>query len=584
MAGEADQAHGQPGSEKCVTSMDTSLTVHEVVEESDPLSGSRRVRSRLGRPVAAAKLPPPVTFQIDAPPTVGRSLPAWPTARPLRAWQQTAAAAVFDHSGDAFLASATPAAGKTTFGLHVAHRMLAEGRVARVAVIAPTTHICRQWALDAARYGIRLEPNRPNSEGPEPRDRHGVAVTYATVAAGAAVHRRRCAEKPTLLIADEPHHMGEDATWGRTTVEAFARARFRLLLSGTPFRSDNSPIPWVSYDDDGISSADYDYGYTQALVDNVCRPVTFHTYGGDMEWVSDGKVRRADFDVVLPAQEAARRLRTALDPEGDWITHVLQDAHAQLLEIRGGRAPGRGRPGRRDRQGARGQARRPARADHRRAPGHRALRRGGRLGADRALLGGQRALARLGPDGLRRRRRPAPARGRVRDDRADRALLPPGDRALHPPHAGAEGPDVARLPAVGPEAQAARGRDRGGAQPRARVRLAAARRSPSAASAPRPARPSARCGRARGATRTCCRPRSPATRCSSSPSPSHRSSPRSRSPRRPPLPAEPETAFERRERLRAERHTLVGAIARRTGEAHAQVNAPHQPRRSARSR
>jgi hypothetical protein len=38
-------------------------------------------------------------------------------------------------------------------------------------------------------------------------------------------------------------------------------------------------------------------------------------------------------------------------------------------------------------------------------------------------------------------------------------------------------------------------------------------------------------------------------------------------------PPEPETAFERRERLRAERHVLVGTIARRTGEAHAQVNA-----------
>ncbi len=286
-------------------------------------------------------MPPPVTFQIDAP-AVGRSLPSWPTTRPLRAWQQAAAAAVFDHSGDAFLASATPAAGKTTFGLHVAHRMLSEGRVSRVAVIAPTTHICRQWALDAARYGIHLEPNRPNSEGPEPRDRHGVSVTYATVAAGPEVHRRRCAERPTLLIADEPHHMGEDASWGRTTVEAFSRARFRLLLSGTPFRSDNSQIPWVSYDDEGISSADYDYGYTQALMDGVCRPVTFHTYGGDMEWVSDGKVRRADFDVILPAAEAARRLRTALDPEGDWITHVLRDANEQLLVLRGGDHPNAG--------------------------------------------------------------------------------------------------------------------------------------------------------------------------------------------------------------------------------------------------
>jgi superfamily II DNA or RNA helicase len=78
------------------------------------------------------------------------TLPSWPADRPLRAWQQAAAAAVFSHPGDAFLASATPAAGKTTFGLHVAHRMLSEGRVARVAVVAPTTHIARQWAADAA--------------------------------------------------------------------------------------------------------------------------------------------------------------------------------------------------------------------------------------------------------------------------------------------------------------------------------------------------------------------------------------------------------------------------------------------------
>jgi superfamily II DNA or RNA helicase len=272
----------------------------------------------------------------------GRPLPPWPAARPLRTWQQAAADAVLAHDGASFLASATPAAGKTTFGLHVAHRMLAEGRVARVAVVAPTTHICRQWALDAARYGIDLEPNRPNGAGPEPRDRHGIAVTYATVAAGARVHRRRCAEAPTLLIADEPHHMGELAAWGRSTLSSFERARFRLLLSGTPFRSDNTPIPWVQYGDDGVSQADFAYGYTDALLDGVCRPVTFHTYGGEMEWMSDGRRRSADFSVALPAVEAARRLRTALDPDGDWIAHVLRDAHAELVGLRCGSHPDAG--------------------------------------------------------------------------------------------------------------------------------------------------------------------------------------------------------------------------------------------------
>ncbi len=238
------------------------------------------------------------------------------------------------HKGSSFLASATPAAGKTTFGLHIAHRMLSAGFVSRVVVAGPTTHICRQWAADAARYGIDLEPNRPNSDGAEPADFHGVAVTYQTIAAGPGTHRQAAGRRPTLLIADEPHHMGDQAAWGVRTRKAFDDARFRLLLSGTPFRSDNSAIPWVTYDDEGVSSADYAYGYPQALVDRVCRPITFLPYDGEMEWLSDGRLRTADFDLALPAAEAARRLRTALSPDGEWMGEVLRDGDAKLSEVR----------------------------------------------------------------------------------------------------------------------------------------------------------------------------------------------------------------------------------------------------------
>jgi superfamily II DNA or RNA helicase len=251
----------------------------------------------------------------------------------LRDWQKEALGALTEHDGTSFLASATPAAGKTTFGLRVAWEMLRAGRVSRVVVAGPTTHICRQWAADAARYGIDLEPNRPNAEGPEPRDRHGVAVTYQTISAGAKVHAQ-AARRPTLLIADEPHHMGEDASWGRTAQQAFGGAVLRLLLSGTPFRSDNAAIPWVDYDEEGVSSADYVYGYSQALVDEVCRPITFLPYDGEMEWRSDGRLRTAGFDLVLPAAESARRLRTALDANGDWMGEVLRDADQRLSAVR----------------------------------------------------------------------------------------------------------------------------------------------------------------------------------------------------------------------------------------------------------
>src|SRR6185312_7917718 len=232
-----------------------------------------------------------------------QTLPPWPARRPLRAWQQRALEALGAHDGEAFLASATPAAGKTTFGMRVAYELLQSGRVQRVAILAPTAHIARQWAADAA--------------GPKP-------------------HRSACTARRTLLIADEPHHMGEDASWGVTTMDAFARAELRLLLSGTPFSSDNSPIPWVAYDADGFSAADFTYTYTDALVDGVCRPITFVPYDGDMEWMSDGRRRRADFSLALPRAEDARRLRTALDASGDWVRRVLRDADARLAEIRAG--------------------------------------------------------------------------------------------------------------------------------------------------------------------------------------------------------------------------------------------------------
>jgi superfamily II DNA or RNA helicase len=273
-------------------------------------------------------------MQTRTPPSPSRSIADWPSDRPLRAWQSAALERVLSGPTGDFLASATPAAGKTTFGLRVAHELLRRGLVRRVAVVAPTTHICRQWAADAARYGIDLEPNRPNADGPEPADRHGVSVTYQTVAAGPQVHRGACAARRTLLIADEPHHMGELAAWGQSAELAFTGAGFRLLLSGTPFRSDNTAIPWVRYDDDSLSEADYAYSYTDALVDGVCRPITFMAYGGEMEWVSEGQTRRFDFDVALLRQEAARRLRTALDPNGDWIGAVLRDADGMLSECR----------------------------------------------------------------------------------------------------------------------------------------------------------------------------------------------------------------------------------------------------------
>ena len=116
-----------------------------------------------------------------------------------------------------------------------------------------------------------------------PRDFHGVAVTYARVATVGARWARQC-RPTTLVVADEAHHLGEELAWGEGFAPAFrARARW-LLLSGTPFRSDTTPIPGVRYDAEGVAVADISYTYADAVRDGVCRPVTFIPYDGTLQW------------------------------------------------------------------------------------------------------------------------------------------------------------------------------------------------------------------------------------------------------------------------------------------------------------
>jgi superfamily II DNA or RNA helicase len=285
---------------------------------------------------AAEHLPP--SFPQRAP---------WGTAQNLRAWQAEALEAYFDADGPDgvgkgprdFLAAATPGAGKTTFALRLASELLRRGVVDRLVVVAPTEHLKTQWADAAARVSIRLDPRFSNRHAAPARQYHGVAVTYAQVAVKASVHQRLTMDARTLVILDEVHHGGDALSWGDALREAYGRATRRLLLSGTPFRSDTAPIPFVEYhpNDKGIrlSRTDYSYGYGRALADGVVRPVLFHVYAGKMRWrTKAGDELEAHLGQDNTKDVNAQAWRTALDPEGDWIPAVLRSADRRLTEVR----------------------------------------------------------------------------------------------------------------------------------------------------------------------------------------------------------------------------------------------------------
>jgi superfamily II DNA or RNA helicase len=267
----------------------------------------------------------------------GPRLPGW--RLPLRAWQRAAFEGwEADRPGDALIV-ATPGAGKTRFATRVAHALLRDGAAGRVVVVVPREHLKAQVARAMMGAGIVLDHKFANAQRRLARDVHGAVVTYQQVCAAPTLYRHLCRDESVhaggvAVLLDEIHHAGDDATWGKALRDAFDPASHRVSLSGTPFRSDGTAIPFVRYDG-GLSVADFAYDYAAALRDGVCRALVFALHGGEAEWIArDGMAMSATFDTALrEKRHHSERLRTMLTQEA-WIGDVLSRAHLRLLSVR----------------------------------------------------------------------------------------------------------------------------------------------------------------------------------------------------------------------------------------------------------
>jgi superfamily II DNA or RNA helicase len=250
----------------------------------------------------------------------------------LRAWQERALQLFRTHAKPDFLAMATPGAGKTRFALRVAHQLLCDGAIQRIVVVCPTNHLRGQWAEAAHEVGLHLDPNFSTDYSREAYDYQGIVVTFQQVCAEPRAYRAACRLAKTLVVFDEVHHAGEGKQWAMALQQAFDIAVSRLALSGTPFRSDSLPIPFVTYQD-SQSVPDFSYGYADSLAEGVCRPIVFPSYEGELAWLSRGQRISATFSDGLKAERRRERLKTAL-LQSEWLGPVLNDANTELTRLR----------------------------------------------------------------------------------------------------------------------------------------------------------------------------------------------------------------------------------------------------------
>lgn len=272
----------------------------------------------------------------------------------LRDWQQEALLKAIEWllvrgEDRHFLINAAPGAGKTLASCAIAETLMSKSEIERVIVIAPRAEVVNQWADDFRHVTGRHMWKVTGADGDIAGMEMDVCATWAAIQGLLPELQAVCRTSRTLVICDEHHHAAVEAAWGKGADGAFADARFVLVLTGTPVRSDGSESVWLAYDDAGAIDHPDDGTYVLTYGDAVdlgyCRPVTFHRHEGKFTVDLEGGHRvnvsghqkpefPKDLKRIPGLQNALDFYRLARTPqfEKDKVTPLLTGYQATMIE------------------------------------------------------------------------------------------------------------------------------------------------------------------------------------------------------------------------------------------------------------
>lgn len=251
----------------------------------------------------------------------------------LRDWQKGAVERYLATDGP-FLGCACPGSGKTRFGSRIISIHNKSARKTFAVVACPTDAVKEQWTSSAhVSDGLNLTTRLAAGDA-VPASYDGAAVTYAQLP-GLVDTARSWARNgwDLLLIPDEIHHCAESAAWGES-VKAIGDVASRVLaLSGTPFRSDGAPIPFVVYDEHGFTVPQYAYTYAEAIADGVCRRVMFRLRDARVvrKWSSASASEECLWSECR--EDYGSWLQSGLVPDGDAVRDIISDCWSELTQM-----------------------------------------------------------------------------------------------------------------------------------------------------------------------------------------------------------------------------------------------------------
>jgi len=272
----------------------------------------------------------------------------------LRPWQKEALNKacqwlLVERSDRHFLINAAPGAGKTVAASVIADEMFRQDAIDRVVVIAPRREVVNQWAKEFKQVTGRFMSKVTGSDGDLVSLDVDLCATWAAIENMSESMQKVCSHHRTLVICDEHHHAAVEAAWGSSADTAFSEAKYVLILTGTPIRSDGEESVWLAYDDQGAithpEGGTYTLSYGDAVDLGYCRPITFHRHQGNftvdlaggekvfvssaVEAVLSGKSKR--IPSLQRALEFYQLAKTA-QFEKDGITPLIESYQATMLE------------------------------------------------------------------------------------------------------------------------------------------------------------------------------------------------------------------------------------------------------------
>ncbi|NOH53644.1 diguanylate cyclase [Vibrio coralliilyticus] len=253
----------------------------------------------------------------------------------LRVWQQQCVELAYNKykSGGAhFLAQATPGAGKTIMAASLAKKLLDEEMIDFVVCFSPSKTVSHGLEKTFSKY---LECKFKGQIG----DR-GISLTYQSLRSLNAEFWDTLANYRVLCVFDEIHHCGGDNddnynSWGYHTLAIVQKAAtYTLALSGTPWRSNQTPVILATYSDpDGRIICDYQYPLSQAVQDGVCRRPKIALIDCGKTFFSDSnnhEVFRSINELVSSGHVGYSDVLKNIDA----LSHILEESVNRLILIR----------------------------------------------------------------------------------------------------------------------------------------------------------------------------------------------------------------------------------------------------------